>query len=191
MRWLRRLIDNVLRLFGFGGGAIPREPVSMRPIGVVRNNVFHPVPDGWESVRSDLIFREELMPALDGLEAYSHMIVVFACHRVPEEERTEGRIRPRGDPRLPEQGVLATRSQRRPNPVGVAVVPVLRRRRNIIRVLGLDAIDGTPLLDVKPYIPFYDSVADATVPDWVLNPPEGEPEAEAEAECETSAASEQ
>lgn len=186
MHWLRRLIDNLLRRFGFGGGAIPREPVNVRPLGVVRNNVFEPVPDGWESVRSDLIFREELMPALDGIETYSHILVVFACHRVPDEERTSGRIRPGEDPRLPEQGVLATRSQRRPNSLGVAVVPLLRRRRNILRVVGLDAIDGTPLLDVKPYIPHYDSVPDAQVPDWVLDPP-AEPEEEgSEGETDTA-----
>ena len=176
MRLLRRLLDNVLRLVGFGGGAVPREPVSMRPIAVVRNNVFEPMPDGWEGVRSDLIFREELMGALDGIETYSHVTVVFVCHQVPDEERAAlhiqpGHIQPGGDPGLPEQGVLATRSQRRPNAVGVTVVSLLRRRRNILRVLGLDAIDGTPVLDIKPYLPHYDSVVEATVPDWVLQPP--------------------
>ena len=172
MRWLRRPADNVLRLFGFGGGPVPREPVSLRPIAVVRNNVFEPMPDGWSDVRSDLIFRDELMDALDGLEAYSHIIVVFFCHRVPEEERSVRHIRPRSaDGQLPEQGVLATRSQQRPSALGVAVVPLLRRRRNILRVVGLDAIDGTPVLDVKPYLPYYDSVAEARVPDWVLQPP--------------------
>lgn len=172
---LRRLFDNVLRLFGFGGGAVPREPVSVRAIAVVRNNIFEPMPDGWESVRSDLIFREELMPALDGIEAYSHVLVVFFCHKVPEDQRAVMHIHPGSDERLPQQGVLATRSQRRPSALGVAVVPVVQRRRNILRVLGLDAIDGSPVLDVKPYIPYYDSVPDATVPDWVSQPAQ-EPE---------------
>ena len=171
MAWLRRLFDNVLRLFGFGGGAVPREPVSVRPIAVVRNNGCEPKPDGWESVRSDLIFREELMAALDGIETYSHVLVVFHCHQVPEEERAALQIHPQGDERLPQQGVLATRSQRRPSALGVAVVPLVRRRRNILRVLGLDAIDGTPVLDIKPYLPSYDSVPEASVPDWVLQPP--------------------
>lgn len=171
MRWLERLLDTFMRLFGLGGRPVPREPVSLRPIAVVRNNVSQPRPDGWEEVRSDLIFRDDLMEALDGIEAYSHVIVVFSCHLVPEEERAAPRVHLRGDPRLPEQGVLATRSQRRPNAVGVAVVPLLRRRRNILRVTGLDAIDGTPVLDVKPYLPSYDSVPEARVPDWVLQPP--------------------
>jgi len=165
IRWLRRLLDDLLRIFGFGGGAVPREPVSLRPIGVVRNNVFQPMMEGWEDIRSDLIFRDDLMPALDGVDQYSHIIVVFAFHLVPDDERVL-RLHPGGDPALPEQGVLATRSQRRPNPVGVAIVPLLRRRRNVLRVAGLDAVDGTPVLDIKPYLPPYDSVPDARLPEW-------------------------
>jgi tRNA-Thr(GGU) m(6)t(6)A37 methyltransferase TsaA len=166
MRWLWRLLDALRGLLGMRLPAIPREPAVFRPIGVVRNSVLEPRMDGWEGVRSDLIVRDDLADALHGIETYSHIIVIFHLDRVPEQERTTGRIHPRGDPRLPEQGVLATRSQRRPNPIGVAVVPLLRRRKNILRVRGLDAINGTPVLDIKPYFPGYDSVPDATVPDW-------------------------
>jgi tRNA-Thr(GGU) m(6)t(6)A37 methyltransferase TsaA len=165
MTWLRRLLDALFRLLGLRLPAVPREPVALRPIGVVRNRVSLPQPEGWEHVRSDIIVRDDLLPALDGIEAYSHVIVVFAFHLVPEDERRL-RLHPRGDERLPEQGVLATRSQLRPNPVGVSVVPLLRRRRNVLRVLGLDAINGTPVLDIKPYLPRYDAVPDARAPDW-------------------------
>jgi tRNA-Thr(GGU) m(6)t(6)A37 methyltransferase TsaA len=165
VRWLRRLLDALRALLGMRLPAVPREPVLLRPIGVVRNNVRERY-EGWESVRSDLIFRDDLLDALDGIEDYSHVIVVFYLHAVPDEELTTGRIHPRGDPQYPLQGVLATRSQRRPSAIGVAVVPLLRRRGNILRVRGLDAIDGTPLLDIKPYIPRYDSVPDAKMPDW-------------------------
>lgn len=168
MRWLRRLLDGLRGLLGMRVPPVPREPAVLRPIGVVRNRVRLGRMNGWEGVRSDLIFRDDLLDALDGIETYSHVIVLFHIDRVPEEERTSGRIHPRGDPALPEQGVLATRSQRRPNPIGVAVVPLLRRRKNILRVRGLDAINGTPVLDIKPYIPRYDSVPDARVPDWTL-----------------------
>lgn len=163
----RRLLDGLLRPFGFGGGPIPREPVSMRPIGVVRNAERELRSQDWREVRSDLIFRDDLMGALDGLETWSHIIVVCAFHRLPEEHLGKTHILPSDDPRNPVQGILATRSQLRPNPIGVSVVPVLRRRRNILRVKGLDALDGTPILDVKPYIPGYDDVPDARVPDWV------------------------
>ena len=121
--------------------------------------------DGWESVRSDIILREELAPMLDGIEGYTHLIVVFAFDRVPESELRE-RVQPRGDARVPEQGVLATRSQLRPSPLGVSVVRQVRRRRNIIWVVGLDAVNGSPVLDVKPYFPNYDAVPDAGIPEW-------------------------
>ena len=71
-----------------------------------------------------------------------------------------------GDPALPLLGVLATRTQLRPNPIGVSIVPLLARKGNELRVRGLDAIDRTPVLDIKPYIPHYDSVAQATIPAW-------------------------
>lgn len=161
-----RFLDWLQRRFGIGKRAvIPREPVSWRPIGVVRNNVAEPRADGWESVRSDVIVRDELESALDGIDAYSHIIVVFAFDKVPESEQ-KLRLHHRSDPRIPELGVLATRSQLRPNPVGVSVVRLLRRRRTILRVEGLDAIDGTPVLDVKPYFANYDAVPDAAIPAW-------------------------
>lgn len=157
--WIRGIFSGRAPL------VIPRDPVSLRPIGVVRNDVVEPRMDGWADVRSDIILHEELAPLLDGIEGYSHIIVIFAFDRVPESELRE-RVRPRGDPRIPEQGVLATRSQLRPSPLGVSVVRQLRRRKNIIWVQGLDAISGTPVLDVKPYFPNYDAVPDASIPDW-------------------------
>ncbi len=164
--WLRRLWIQL-----FVRPAVPREPVSLRPVGVVRNGVREPRMEGWSDVRSDIIVREDLEGALDGLEDYSHLIVLFYIHRIPEEAKGRIHIHPRGDPRHPLQGVFATRTQLRPNPVGVTVVPLLRRRKNILRVRALDAIDGTPVLDLKPYVPHWDAVTDARVPEWITMPP--------------------
>ena len=166
MRLLRALLDAIQRFLGLRLPPVPREPVSIRPIAVVRNDMREPRMGGWEQVRSDLIFRDDLLEALDGIEDYSHVIVIFAFHRLPEEEKSSGKIHPRGNESLPLQGVLATRTQRRPSGIGMTVVPLLRRRRNVLRVRGLDAIDGTPVLDIKPYLPFYDSVPDARIPAW-------------------------
>ena len=148
---------------GGGGPLIPREPVEYRPIGVVRNRVKQPRPGGWEGVRSDILVREDLTGALDGLEGFSHVIVVFHLSRVPAAEQ---RLRVPAGTDVAERGVLATRSQRRPNPIGVTVVPLLHRRQGVLRVSGLDAIDGTPVLDVKPYLPAYDAAPDAKLPAW-------------------------
>lgn len=168
-----KLLDWFSRLFGIGRRAIPREPVSIRPIGVVRNGVRQPRPGGWAGVRSDIIVREDLVDALEGIDGYSHLIVLFAFDRVPESE-LRSRVRPGGDGRIPEQGVLATRSQLRPSPIGASVVPLLKRRRNILRVESLDAIDGTPVLDIKPYFPNYDAVPSAGVPEWASAMERGE-----------------
>jgi tRNA-Thr(GGU) m(6)t(6)A37 methyltransferase TsaA len=153
-----------LRSLGAASASIPDEPAVYRPIGAVRNRVRRPKIDGWQDVKSDLVLREDLADALDGIEGFSHVIVVFHLDRVPDEEK---RLRvPVGSG--PEVGVLATRSQLRPNAIGVAVVPLLRRRGPVLRVQGLDALDGTPLLDVKPYLPPYDAVPAGTLPSWAV-----------------------
>lgn len=139
---------------------------TFRPVGVVSNRVREPQMWGWEEVESRISVRDELAGALDGLEGFSHIVVLFWLHQVSEEARVATHIHPLSDPQLPLQGVFATRTQLRPNPIGLAVVPLLGRKGNVLRVKGLDAIDGTPVLDVKPYVPYYDSVAEATIPEW-------------------------
>ena len=152
---------------GRGNTVTEGMPIAIfAPIGMVRNAVKQSQMYGWESVESRIIVRRELVDALDGLEGYSHLIVLFWIDRVPEEERRATRIHPLGDSELPLLGVFATRTQLRPNPIGMSIVPLLARKKNELRVRGLDAIDGTPVLDIKPYIPHYDSVPQATMPAW-------------------------
>jgi tRNA-Thr(GGU) m(6)t(6)A37 methyltransferase TsaA len=162
------MMERISRSVRRGGGAAPEGmgDAVFPPIGVVRNAVKESQMYGWEGVESRIVVRRELADALDGLEGFSHVIVLFWIDRVPEEERGLTRIHPMGDPTLPLLGVLATRTQLRPNPIGMSIVPLLSRKRNELRVRGLDAIDGTPVLDVKPYIPHYDSVPQATMPAW-------------------------
>jgi tRNA-Thr(GGU) m(6)t(6)A37 methyltransferase TsaA len=162
------MMDRIWRSVRRGGGAAPEEmpDAVFSPVGAVRNTVKEPQMGGWESVESRIVVRRELADALDGLEGYSHVFILFWFHRVPEQERGAIRIHPRGDPALPLLGVFATRTQLRPNPIGMSIVPLLSRKGNVLCVRGLDAIDGTPVLDVKPYIPHYDSVPQATIPAW-------------------------
>lgn len=160
--WLR-LLDWLSRRFGIARTPVPREPVSVRPIAVVRNDVREPRPHGWDRVRSTIVVRDELAEALDGIDDYTHIIVVFAFDKVPESEQ---RLRVRMEGAPAEQGVLATRSQRRPSPLGVSVTRLLRRRANVLWVEGLDAINGTPILDIKPYFPNHDAVPAAGIPAW-------------------------
>jgi len=140
---------------------------SVKAIGVVRNEVKHPLKQDWEKVVSDIVVESSLTEALDGLEEFSHIIVLYWMHRVAATGELPTKVHPRGRQELPLVGLFATRSPQRPNPVGVATVRLLKRRDNILRVEGLDAIDGTPVIDIKPYLPGYDSAANARVAQWI------------------------
>ena len=122
---------------------------------------------GWESVESRLILREELAPALEGLAGHSHLIVVFWMDQVREHARERVQHHLHGDETLPVKGDLATRTQNRPNPLGVSVVELKKIEPPELTVRGLDAINGTPILDIKPYLAEYDSYPCAKAPPWV------------------------
>lgn len=140
--------------------------MSLKAIGLVRSQIKQPQHHSREGTISEIVIAPGLVEALDGLEEFSHLIVLYWMHQAA----TGGvplKVHPRGKAELPLVGLFATRSPRRPNPLGKTVVRLLERRENILKVEGLDAIDGTPVIDIKPYLPEYDSVAEARVPRWV------------------------
>ena len=143
--------------------------MTLKAIGIVRNEVKQaPGPDyDWQSVISEIEIDSRLAESLDNLNEFSHIIVLYWMHQADITGQLPARIHPRGNPELPLVGRFATRSPQRPNPVGKATVRLLQRRSNRLKVTGLDAIEGTPVIDIKPYIPGYDSAADAKVPAWV------------------------
>jgi tRNA-Thr(GGU) m(6)t(6)A37 methyltransferase TsaA len=136
-------------------------PFVLQAIGHVRNDVTAPRARGWEKVASSIELLPGNGPRLQGLDAYSHVIVVFYMDLAawapdkPEQLTLES-----GNT----YGILATRSQLRPNHLGVSAVPLLGLEGDCLRVRGLDAIDGTAVLDIKPYLPEYDAVVDARIP---------------------------
>ena len=142
--------------------------LTLKAIGVVRNKLKPATECDWEKITSEIVIDSRLTETLDGLEGFSHIIVLYwmhqaACGEVPLK------VHPMGTPELPLVGLFATRSPDRPNPIGKATVRLLQRRGNILRVKGLDAFDGTPVIDIKPYIPGCDTAANAKVPQWVTN----------------------
>jgi len=143
-----------------------QSPVVLKPIGTVKNEVKEIGKHGWDQIVSEIVVRPDLSDALDGLEEFSHIVVIFWMHLSPSGESTPHKTHPQMRPDLPLVGVLATRSPVRPNPVGISVVKLLERRDNILKVMGLDAIDGTPVVDIKPYLP-RDAVSQIKGPDWV------------------------
>jgi len=139
-------------------------PMICRPIGFVRTAV---ADDDIARQRRELVSTIEVLPAygaaLQGIDAYSHLIVLFWMHRVqPGDTLT---CHPRGDHALPLTGVFATRGRNHPNPIGLAVVELVECNTTALVVRRLDAYDGTPVIDIKPYDD-YDSVADPRVPAW-------------------------
>jgi tRNA-Thr(GGU) m(6)t(6)A37 methyltransferase TsaA len=114
---------------------------------------------------SDIIILSEYEHGLKGIEGFSHLNVVFWMNRIHEKERKDLKARPRGRPDIPLIGVFATRSPHRPNPIGLTLVELVRRKKNILTVKGLDAMNGTPILDLKPYDK-WDSAKSIRVPNW-------------------------
>ena len=151
------------------GARTPTEtlsPVCIAPIGIVASPVRDPRRRDWSAVRASIEVLAARQAALTGLDGFSHAIVVTWLHHVSAEERQIDAIHPAGDPALPRIGVLALRTHHRPNPIGVTVVRIERVEAARVIVRGLDVVDGTPVLDIKPYIAVYDSVPDARLPAW-------------------------
>lgn len=120
---------------------------------------------GWRDVITNIVIDEKYKDALMGLEDYSHLIIIYFMHDV---KTCDLRHVPQGKVgEVPEVGIFACRCAQRPNPIGITTVELLGIENNIVKVKGLDVIDGTPILDIKPYTPQYDSVSNAKVPDWV------------------------
>jgi len=138
----------------------------LEPIAMVKNDVKEVGRHDWDKVISQLVFRPDFEDALEGLKEFSHIIVLFVFHLSPSGESAAHKIHPQMRQDLPLVGVFATRSPVRPNPLGMAVVELRGHIKNILVVTGLDALDGTPIVDVKPYLPG-DSIAKIKVPDWI------------------------
>jgi len=138
----------------------------LEPIAMVKNDIKEVGRHDWDKVISQLVFRPDFEDALEGLKEFSHIIVLFVFHLSPSGESAAHKIHPQMRQDLPLVGVFATRSPVRPNPLGVAVVELRGHIKNILVVTGLDALDGTPVVDVKPYLPG-DSIAKIKVPDWI------------------------
>ncbi len=134
-----------------------RRNVLMKPIGVIRSP--HRVATGTpiqptyaEQVEGEVVMDEELEPALADIDGFERIWLVYVFDRA-------GAFRPRVVPYRDtrERGLFATRSPCRPNPIGISAVRLVGRDRNVLHVRGLDILDGTPLLDIKPYVPEFDA----------------------------------
>jgi len=168
-------------------GSQPPRDFILHPVGVVHNTVTEPhlVAEKHglsmqgshaimvEKIRrtdtevSEIEIRKDLEDILKGIEDYSHLVVLYWAHAVPGERRSLTRVHPMGRKDLPEVGIFGTCSPARPNPVLTTVVRLIRRRGNILDVTGLDAIDGSPVIDIKPYVSGFYPREGVRIPAWM------------------------
>ena len=143
------------------------ERIEMRPIGVVRSSVTEQRDTDWGGVRSSIELIPELAAGLRGLGEFSHAVIVTYLHQAAFDPVRHLQRRPRGLAHMPLAGIFAQRAKDRPNPLGIAAVRIIAVGEGSLEVQGLDAIDGTPVLDIKPYVPEFDTRHDAAVPSWM------------------------
>ena len=159
----------------------------LRPIGIVRNNVtapplvagkdglklngefeetmekFRDVPDAV----SEIILKEEYVELCEDSEQYSHLVIIYWGHEITEEGRSLKKVHPMGVTTNPLTGLFCTSSPARPNPVLTKVVPLVGVNGNVLTVRGLDAIDKSPVIDIKPYVREFYPQDGIRVPDWM------------------------
>jgi len=140
---------------------------SVRPIGHVRGGRTEPIDDGWDAVTATIELAPDFGPeALAGLDGFSHVEVVFLFDRVAEGAIVAGARHPRGRTDWPKVGIFAQRGKDRPNRLGVTSCRLLAVEGTTLRVAGLDAIDGTPVLDLKPVMRGFLPREEVREPDW-------------------------
>ncbi len=133
------------------------ESCSLRPVGVVRSQVKEPADAPRQGRDAGLVVRVEIfpefLPALEGLVPGQRVVMVCWFHRADREAL---RVRPRGDLSLPVTGVFNTRSPNRPNPLALHTAEILAIDGGTLTLKGVDAVDGTPVLDIRPHVPRLD-----------------------------------
>jgi tRNA (adenine37-N6)-methyltransferase len=161
--------------------------IVLKPVGFIRSEIKEPVlrsdkdgitlkeklkhvraeRDKIRTMISEIVIDPALDGILEGIEEYSHILILFWAHKVPNESRKLTQVHPMGLKEIPKRGIFATCSPARPNPVLLTAVKLIERSGNILKVQGLEAIDGTPVVDVKPYVKGYHNAENPTSPEWM------------------------
>jgi tRNA (adenine37-N6)-methyltransferase len=142
--------------------------IVMTPIGRVEGGRAVPEDDDWGGSRARIVLDAERFDdeALMGLETFSHAEVIYVFDKVTDDQVVTGARHPRGNPAWPRVGIFAQRGKNRPNRVGVTVCEILAVNGRVLEVQGLDAIDGTPVLDIKPVMSGFAPRGPHREPDW-------------------------
>ena len=148
--------------------------INIKPVGIIKQ-ISPEIPELQKGVpgernrneASEILIDDDLCGILDGIEDFSHLLVLYWGHRIPEEKRDITKCHPKGRQDLPLVGVFSTHSPFRPNPILATVVELLERKGNVLKVKDLDALDGSPVLDIKTFTKSWCPSGQVKVPEWV------------------------
>jgi tRNA-Thr(GGU) m(6)t(6)A37 methyltransferase TsaA len=143
--------------------------IKLRPIGFVRGGRHEPINDEWESVKSRIELDTAWLSseAVLGLNDFSHVEVIFHFHKTDPKSVVTRSRHPQDNKKMPLMGIFAQRVHLRPNLLGMTTCQVLDVEGTSIHVRGLDALDGTPVLDIKPFMADFGPRGTVREPDWV------------------------
>jgi tRNA-Thr(GGU) m(6)t(6)A37 methyltransferase TsaA len=141
--------------------------ITIRPIATVRNSRVEVEDDYWGGVLSEIVMEPDFgEESIRGLEAFSHVEVTFHFHLVDEKDVVTGARHPRNNPNWPLVGIFAQRAKKRPNRLGLAVARIVERKGAVLTVRDLDAVDGTPIVDLKPVMREFLPSGDVRQAEW-------------------------
>lgn len=145
------------------------EPIEIEPIGHVSGGRIEAIDDNWdaETATIDLDPSQWSPDALAGLDAFSHLDVIYLFHQVDPAAVTRDARHPRGNTDWPRVGIFAQRARMRPNRIGVTTCRLLGIDGLSVRVQGLDAIDGSPVIDIKPHVREFTARGEIVQPQWM------------------------
>lgn len=143
------------------------ESITLTPIGYVTSSRAEPADDGWDQETASITLTDRFTAdALLGLDEFSHVEVVYHFHLVPESDEVPGSRHPRDREDWPRVGIFAQRGRVRPNRLGVTMCRIVAVEGTTVYVVGLDAIDGTPVVDLKPFMPEFGPRGEVRSPAW-------------------------
>jgi tRNA-Thr(GGU) m(6)t(6)A37 methyltransferase TsaA len=141
--------------------------IALEPIGHVQNIRQTTADDYWGAAVSAIVLADHLDPdCLLGLDSFSHAEIIYYFHQVPEDKIVTGARHPRNNPDWPKIGIFAQRAKNRPNRLGLTTVSIKKREGRRLYVEDLDAIDGTPVVDIKPVMTEFLPRGAIRQPDW-------------------------
>ena len=142
--------------------------IEIEPIGTINGGRAEPIDDQWDQVRYEIVLdAAQFTPdAVSGLDAFSHLEVLYQFNQVGKDEITTAARHPRGRTDWPKVGIFAQRGKNRPNRLGISVCKLVAVEGLVLTVEGLDAIQGSPILDIKPVMKGFLPRGTVTQPSW-------------------------